>query len=95
MQLVPDPLDRRGVGVDDDLVAGAHRLHLGGRFDYHLAEIQRLARQHPADVAAGQQQKIGHQTAHPLRGAQGRAGRLPLVACEGVGEQLEVREDAG
>ena len=47
-----------------------------------------------AGVGARQQQQVGDQPAHPLRGAQRRARRLALIAVQRFGEQLEVGEHA-
>ena len=46
-------------------------------------------------VGAREQQQVGDEPAHPLRGAQRAARRLALLAVEHVGEQLEVGQHAG
>ena len=88
------PIDDRRVDVERDLVVGAHRPELAGRLDDDLGEIARLARDHARGVGARQQQQVGDQPAHALRGAQRRARRLALVAVQRFGEQLEVGEHA-
>ena len=74
---------------------GADRPELAGGLDHDLREVARLARHDARDVGARQQQQVGDQPAHPLGGAQRRAGRLALVAVQRLGEQLEVGEHAG
>ena len=49
----------------------------------------------PPRVGTGQQQQVGHEPPHALRGPQRCAGSLALLAVELVGQQLEVGEHAG
>jgi hypothetical protein len=80
-------------------VLGADGPQLAGGLHHHLRQVDRLTRHHPPDVGASEQQQVGHQPAHPLGGAQRRAGRVAEVAGQlaglgSVGEQLEVRQHA-
>ncbi len=72
----------------------ADRAELAGRLDDDLCEVARLAWHDAADVGAREQQQVGDQPAHALRGAQRRARRFALVALQRFGEQLEVGEHA-
>ena len=67
---------------------------LAGGLDDDLREVARLARHDAADVGAREQQQVGDQPAHALRGAQRRARGVALVAVQRFGEQLEVGEHA-
>ena len=73
----------------------AERLRLGRRLAGHRGQVHRPPRRLAAGVGAGQQQQVGHQAAHPARGAQRGGGDLLRLALEVGLEQLEVGEDAG
>ena len=83
-----------GCGVEHDLVLAADRAELARGLDDDLREVARLARDDAPDVGAREQQQVGDQPAHALRGAQRRARGFALVAVQRFGEQLEVREHA-
>ena len=72
----------------------ADRAQLARGLDHDLRQVARLVRDHAPDVGAREQQQVGHQPAHPLGGAQRRAGGVALIAVQRFGQQLEVREHA-
>ena len=94
-QLVARALDDRGLGLDGDLVALGDGLELGRRVHDARRPGRWAARGHAARVRAREQQQVGHQPAHALGRAQGRLGRLALVALEHDRQQLQVGEHAG
>ena len=86
--------DRR-LGVDRELVVLGHRTELGGRLEQHVGEVGRAAGHGSAGVGAREQQQVADEPAHPPGGAQRGLGSIGLLAVELLGEQLEVREQAG
>ncbi len=82
VELVARGLDDRRLGVDDDFVLVADRPELRGRLDDDRGEVARLAARHAPHVRACEQQQVGHEPAHALRGAERRSRRLALVAVE-------------
>ncbi len=64
----------------------AHGAQLTGSLGDDLCKVARLARDNAWGVGARQQQEIGDQTAHPLRGAQRRARSVALLAAQRLGQ---------
>ena len=94
------PSSQSRVLVLDPQLAVAHqRRRLDGRVAGDLGEVAAPVAAALAGVGAGEQQQVGDQAAHPVRGAQGGVDhRLVVVVARarqrGL-EQLEVGEDAG
>ena len=86
---------RHGLGrVERERLAGGQRARLRGRLARHRREVERPLGRLAPGVGAREQQQVGHEAAHPLRGAQRRAGHLAGLALELGLEQLEVGQDA-
>ena len=94
VQLVANPLHLRRMDLQGDLVLAGHGAELGRGLDGDLAQIDLFARTLAGGIGTREQQQVGDQPAHPLRGAQGRGRGLALLAAQGLGQQLEVGEDA-
>ena len=94
------PSTRSGRSLSTVELAVAHqRRRLGGGVAGDLGEVAAAVRVEPAGVGAGEQQQVGDEPAHPLRGAQGRVDDLAVLGLAGPAQrglqQLEVGEDAG
>ena len=94
--------DRRRLRLQPDLCPSATVPRLGDRRLGDLGEVARAACARAPGVGAGEQQEVGDEAAHPLRGAEGAGDDLLILAVGGVAslleprlQQLEVGEDAG
>ncbi len=95
VQLVASTLDHHVAGVDVQLVAVGDGAELARGLHEDVADVGGHLRRLTLGVRAREQQEIGDEAAHPAARAQRGLRRLPAVAVERLGEQLEVGEDAG